>query len=132
MNKKNRKVIAGIFLLAAILLFCVIAPFVVRKSLENRLTVENRSGVAITHITVALSNSVVTSDVITFDNIVPGQTVTSSYIPRGDSSFYIAGELADGTEFKGSFGYTTNGMTRERAYVTLMPEGKIEFEQKWD
>jgi hypothetical protein len=131
-SKKKRAIIAGISLLAAMLLLCVVAFLVVRRYWENRLIVENRSGFSIVHITVTISNSVVTSNVITFDNITPGRKMTASYTPRGDSSFHVVGELADGTKFGGSFGYTTNGMNRERTYVMLMPDGEIKFEQDWD
>ena len=136
MNKK-RVIIVVVLVLIVIVVLCAVAFFVTLvKTLENRLIVENRSGVSITHLTVELFDGVITSDRMTFKDIAPGEKVTASYAPEGDSaqkfSFHISGELADGTRFRGSHGYTFSWVFSERTYVTIMPGGEIEFRQNYD
>lgn len=138
MNKKRATIIIMVVLALIVIAVLCVAAFAATffKTLENRLIVENRSGVPITHLTVQLYNGVRFSDKMTFEDIAPGEQVAASYAPEGDSaqrfSFHISGELADGTRFRGSYGYTFSWVFMERTYVTIMPGGDIEFEQNYD
>jgi hypothetical protein len=137
MNKKRATIaIVVVLALIVIVVLCVAAFAVFFKTLENRLIVENRSGVPITHLTVELFDGVSFSDKMTFEDIAPGEKCAASYAPEGDSaqefSFRISGQLADGTTFRGTYGYTFSWVFMERTYVTIMPGGDIEFKQNYD
>jgi hypothetical protein len=138
MNKKRATIAIVVVLALIIVVVLCVAAFVAAffKTMENRLIVENRSGVPITHLTVELFDGVSFSDKMTFEDIAPGGQVAASYAPEGDSaqrfSFHISGQLADGTTFRGTYGYTFSWVFMERTYVTIMPGGDIEFKQNYD
>ncbi len=132
MSRKQRILIAIIFLLGILLVVGPVAYLMIVKPFDNLVTVENQAEVPITNLTVVISNSVVVSDQLHFNDLAPNRQVSASYNPQGDSSFYISGTLADGTPIDGNFGYTTHGTFGERTIIIIHHDGEIDFEQSWN
>lgn len=95
-----------------------------RERLQNRLTVENRSGQPIALLKVTISG-----ETTVHRNVPDGAAVTAPFPIHSDDHFAVEGQLADGTPVGGNFGYVTNGMSGERARLVVHPGGKVTFEQ---
>jgi hypothetical protein len=96
----------------------------VRERLQNRIIVINESQKTIDEIYVQINY-----DVRGWRNLGPGERVTSTFEPRGDSHFDISWRLADATEFKVEEGYVTSGMHGIRATIAIQADGAVQFKQ---
>lgn len=114
----------GSRLMIAVVLVGLIVGGVV-GSTQNQLTVENRSGQALSWIRVAVTGS---SSVAWFRDGPDEGVVSSTFRIGGDGHFQVNGRLADGTRLEGNFGYVTSGMSGQRARFVIRPGGKIDFD----
>lgn len=95
-----------------------------RGRLQNRLTVENRSGQAIALLRVTTGG-----ETAVFRDLPDGAAATAPFRIQTDDHFAVEGRLEDGTGLGGNFGYVTNGMSGQRARFVVLPGGKIRFDQ---
>lgn len=119
-------------LVAIVVLAGILAGGVIwlRRATENRIVVMNRSGQALSRMTVGVYNS---GSNPTFLGLPDGAKASVTFDIRGDGGFFVEGSLADGTRIKGgTFGYVTGGMFGERARFVVGPGGEIEFSQGKD
>jgi hypothetical protein len=113
-------------LLAAVAVVALIAALIAAadRAARNRILVENRSGLAVVGLRIAVG-----PNRIGFSTLDPGRTVDTTFSLRGDASFAVSGRLADGTPIGGNFGYVTGGMFGETAHFTIGPGGEILYRQ---
>jgi hypothetical protein len=97
---------------------------------QNRLTVENRSGQAVSLLMIGIYGS---SSCFMFENVPDAANASASFKIDRDGGFYVHGFLADGTNIKGGYyGYVTNGMYGEHAHFVVKQGGRIDFSQAKD
>ena len=97
------------------------------RALQNRLTVENRSGQPVSLLMIGVYGS---SSCVMFENVPDGGKASASFSIAGDGGFYVHGHLADGTNITGgNFGYVTNGMYGEHARFVIKQGGGVDFSQ---
>jgi hypothetical protein len=100
------------------------------RAFQNRLTVENRSGQAVSLMMIGVQGS---SSSFMFENIPDGSKESATFSIIRDGGFYVHGFLADGTEMAGgSYGYVTNGMYGEHARFVVKQGGGLDFSQGRD
>ena len=92
------------------------------RKMQNRLTVENRTGQPISWVWIVVSGS---NSTVMFANVPHGGEESATVRINGDGSFRVQGRLADGTVLSGSFGYVTNGMMGEHARFVVRKGGGI-------
>src|SRR5262249_22774474 len=111
--------------IAALVLFGVVVGVLwgVWDRLQNRFTVENRSG---QELTLRVTTG---GETITLREVAAGAEATAAFRTGSDDHFTLEGRLADGTAVEGEFGYVTNGMSGQRARFVVFPGGKVEFSQ---
>jgi hypothetical protein len=85
---------------------------------EHFLTVENQAGqpIAVLRVTIAGQSKVL-------KDMAQGAKVTTPLAVRGDETFAVDGQLADGTLVKG------HGKLPERAAFTILPGGQLNVVQ---
>jgi len=126
LNMVRRQVIA----LAIIGLLIVGGTTGSLRAIQNRLTVENRSGQRISLLMIGIYGS---SSSCMFENLPDGGKASASFSIDRDGGFYVHGFLADGTSILGGyFGYVTNGMYGEHAHFVVKQGGGLDFSQDKD
>lgn len=95
-----------------------------RRSTENRLVVENRSGQNLIALQIVMPHS---GQVITFKNIPDGGAESARFAIDGDDGFAVKGLLGDGTRLGGYVGYVTNGMYGVHPRFVILKGGRIDF-----
>ncbi len=99
------------------ILFFIFAAILVAlyHGAKNEIKVYNNSGQEIRNLTVK-----VCQQTYTFSKILPNKTVTTSFSVTSDSGFVVQGELNDGTQIQGRFGYVTKPQLSQdvRIYIT--------------
>jgi hypothetical protein len=99
-------------------------------AIQNRLTVENRSGQAVSLLMIVVYGS---SSAVMFEQMPDGSERSASFNINQDGGFYVHGFLADGTKVTGGYyGYVTNGMYGEHAHFVVKQGGGIDFSQGRD
>jgi len=122
---KRRGIVLALVLLLAGLLWAGWERFQTGwERFQNRLFVENRSGQPITMLKITVGG-----ETSVFQEVLDGAKSSASFRIASDDHFAVNGLLADGTKVSGELGYVTNGMSGERAFFVIHPEGKIEFRQ---
>ncbi len=97
------------------------------RAIQNRLTVENRSGQPISLLMIGVYGS---SSCFMFENVPDGGKASASFSIDRDGGFYVHGFLADGTNITGGYyGYVTNGMYGEHAQFVVKQAGGLDFSQ---
>jgi hypothetical protein len=97
------------------------------RAIQNRLTVENRSGQSVSLLMIGIYGS---SSCLMFENVPDGGMVSARFNVDRDGGFYVHGFLADGTNIKdGYYGYVTNGMYGEHARFVVKQGGGLDFSQ---
>ncbi len=100
------------------------------RAIQNRLTVENRSGQPVSLLLIGIYGS---SSSFMFENVPDGGKASGSFSIDRDGGFYVHGFLADGTNIAGGyFGYVTNGMDGEHAHFIVKQGGGLDFSQGKD
>jgi len=114
------------FVMTAVAVIAVVAAVLASawRWTSNRLVVENQSGTTIVSLRVTVGGRS-----IDFPSVPPGRRVEATYRAHGDDSFALEGQLSDGTQFNGRFGYVTNGMYGDAARFVIEPGGRVSFTQ---
>jgi len=100
------------------------------RAIQNRLTVENRSGQPVSLLMIGVYGS---SSSFMFENLPDGGKVSGSFSIDSDGGFYVHGFLADGTNIAGGYySYVTNGMYGEYAHFVVKQGGGLDFSQGRD
>lgn len=86
--------------------------------LGNKVMVTNDTEDTISHITVAVCDSLWNIETLT-----PGETITFTAVYSADGNFQVSSP-----ELNGDFGYVTSGLTRDEAEITFR-EDRIDFRQ---
>ncbi len=97
------------------------------RYLGNELLIDNQSGVDVAGLEIRLDHAD-----YRFRDLKPGQRQRQRFSIETDDHFRVQGYLANGIRFDGEFGYITHGMYSERVYLTIMPDGHLEFKQSSD
>lgn len=109
-----------------LLAFVTAVGYALSIAKQNRLDVINQSGQTIDFVEIQVCDQT-----IRFDDIPPGETVTSPFQIHRDDHFVVQGQLSDGSNFTAECGYVTNGMSGSRADFTVTPDAQVEFSQAW-
>lgn len=100
------------------------------RAFQNRLTVENHSGQAVSLLMIGVYGS---SSSFMFENMPVRSKASASFRIVRDGGFYVHGFLADGTNITGgNYGYVTNGMVGEHAHFVVKKGGGLDFCQGRD
>lgn len=113
-----------IVVLGAVLLLVGLA-WGTREQLQNRVTVENRSGQIITVLRITIGG-----ETSVFHDMPDGAKVDSAFkISSDDDHFTLDGRLGDGTLVRGKFGHVANGIIGDHPTFVVGREGGIRFRQ---
>jgi hypothetical protein len=100
------------------------------RAIQNRFTVENRSGQSVSLLMIGIYGS---ASSFMFENVPEGSKASASFRIARDGGFYVHGFLADGTNIAGGYyGYVTNGMVGEHAHFVVKQVGGLDFSQGED
>ncbi|WP_165075561.1 hypothetical protein [Paludisphaera rhizosphaerae] len=121
----NRRLL--LCLAALMVLLIVTGAIGLFRAMENRLTVENRSGQAVSLLTVEVVDGNSRHGLIS-QSLPDNGLATASFSVSADGYFHLVGAFTDGTPIEEkSCGYVTNGDFGERVRFTIKPGGAVDF-----